>query len=62
MRPFFPQAPRPSGAEEGGEREPRPQGLTKRYSRVEYNRGKVIRVIAFQSDALDCRGGPSASL
>ena len=32
------------------------------YSRVEYNRGKVIRVIAFQSDALDCRGGPSASL
>ena len=32
------------------------------YSGVEYNRGKVIRVIAFQSDALECRGGPSASL
>ena len=32
------------------------------YSIVEYNGGMVTWVIAFQSDALDCRGGPSASL
>ena len=29
-----------------------------RYSGMEYKRGKVTWVIAFQSDALDCRGGP----